>query len=165
MIKKVAVIALVIVASLSIAGCTSNSTSSPTPTPATDLSSDLTKAVESVNFIMERPFTKSINERGNDVYKGVGRNSTSPGSASVTLVYEVTKSQNESKKVYDEAVATKLKEGYTADPSQAAMYKARNPNVKEVWIGSSGTKDFLCFYDYDTNFFNSWEVLQQSKSS
>jgi hypothetical protein len=179
MIKKVAVIvALVMIASLSVAGCTVGlpSTSSPTPTPTpipastpvptpVDYSSALTKSVESTNFIMERPFTKSASERGNDVYKGVGRNSTNPGSASVTLVFEVTKSQSEAKKVYDGAVATKLNEGYTANPSQAANYKAHNPGVTEVWAGSSGTKGFLCYYDYNTAIFNSWEVIQQSKAS
>jgi len=116
-LKLVAVIVVLVVASLLVAGCTVGlpSTSSPTPTPTptptatTDYSSILTKDAESSNFIMERAYTKSTNERGNDVYKGVGRNATLPGSTSVTLVTELTKSEAEAKQVYDKGVMVTLR--------------------------------------------------------
>ena len=173
--KSIATIAvlLLVVASLSVAGCTvsptgtSSPTPSPTPTPnptPVDYSSALTKASESANFIMERPFTKSVNERGNDVYKGVGRNATNPGSPSVTLVKEVTKSQTEAKTVYDKAVATKLNEGYIADPTGAAAWKPSGcPDCIAVWMGSKGNSGFLCHYLYDYTV-NGWLVVEQSAS-
>jgi len=110
-IGEIVVLSLVVV-SILISGCTviSPSTSTPSPTssptvttptltPSTDYSSELTKYYEAGTAIMERPFTKSINERGNDVYKGVGRNATMPGAGSVTIVVEFTKSQAEAKAV------------------------------------------------------------------
>lgn len=156
--QLLAIIVLVMIASLSVAGCTVGfpSTSSPTPTqtattptPSADLSSYLTNASESGNFIMERPFTKSINERGNDVYKGVGRNATLPGSSSVTVVVEVTKSQAEAKQLHDSQVSGKLSEGYTPDPTAAAKYQANNPGTVAAWAGTYGADNFLCYYYYD----------------
>jgi hypothetical protein len=150
MIKKVVFIALVIVASLLVAGCTFPiSTSSPTPTPTptptatptpvVDFSSVLTSKVESGNFIMTRSFTKSTNIQGHDVYKGVGRNATLSGSKEVTLVFELTDTKTEAKQVYDKIVATKLNEGYTLNPTVSAAKKAQSPNWVEVWYGTSGS--------------------------
>ena len=79
-----------------------------TPNPPADYSSFLTSSWESGSFIIERAFTKSINERGNDVYKGIGRNASKPGSKSVTIVIELTKSKNESKQLYDRYVSLRL---------------------------------------------------------
>jgi len=161
MIKKTpAIIALILVASLSVAGCTvgPSSTSSPTPTstptstttsapiqaPA-DYSSALTAQYESYGLTMERPFTKSTNARGNDVYKGVGRNATVPGSPSVTIVIEKTKSKAEAKSVYNATIAAKLKEGYKANRTLAATYKATKA-YEEVWVGNHSVNWFMCNY-------------------
>ncbi len=170
-LKSITAIAvlLLVVASLLVTGCTTSTTSttSPTPTPTpiptpVDYSSALTNASESTNFIMERPFTKSINERGNDVYKGVGRNATNPSSHSVTLVKEVTKSQTEAKTVYDDAIATKLKEGYTPAPEEAAAWKPSGcPDCVAVWMGYKGNSGFFCLYGYDYTV-NGWLVTEQS---
>jgi hypothetical protein len=110
---------------------------------------------------MKRPYTKSINERGNDVYKGVGRNATLPGSHSVTLVTEVTKSETEAKQVYDKAVNEKLANGYTIYSDLTARYKASNPDYKAAWVGSSGQNEFACTYYY-SYVVDSWVVEQQS---
>jgi hypothetical protein len=169
MIKKVAVIALVIVASLSLAGCTFPiSTSSPTPmptptptatpTPVVDYSSVLTKQNEAGVGIMERPFTKSTNERGNDVYKGVGRNASKPGSKSVIWVIELTKSQAEAKQLYDKYVAQRLNEGYTPRPDWVAGW-----NHPGAWAGvqySSGNQ-FTVFYRYNSAV-NSWDITTET---
>jgi hypothetical protein len=173
MIKKVAVIALVIVASLSIAGCTvglpSTSSPSPTPTPTpvptpVDYSSKLTSVVESGNFIMTRPFTKSTNSRGNDVYKGVGRNATMSGSKDVTLVFELTNSKTEAKRIYDEIIASKLREGYTLDSTELSKIKA-STHWDEVWFGRYGSSWFECSYAYDYGpEIPYWTVTQQSSS-
>jgi hypothetical protein len=172
MIKKVAVIALVIVASLSLAGCTfpistSSPTPTPTPTPTTtptpvvDYSSTLTSKVESGNFIMTRPFTKSTNAQGHDVYKGVGRNATLSNSPEVTLVFELTKTQTAAKQVYDKIVATKLNEGYTLNPKVSADKKAQSSTWVEVWYGTYGSNWFQCSYGYGPEV-PSWMVTQQS---
>jgi hypothetical protein len=168
--KLLAIIVFVMIASLSVAGCTVGfpSTSSPTPTstptPSTDYSSYFTNASESTNFIMEQPFMKSINERGNDVYKGVGRNATLPGSSSVTLVVEVTKSEAEAKQVYDSQVSGKLSEGYTPNPTGAATFQANNPGIIAAWEGTYGAGNYLCYYYYDYTI-NAWLSYQQSFSS
>lgn len=175
MIKKAPVIvALILIASLSAAGCTVGlpSTSSPTPTSTTtstpiqtpaDYSSALTRQLESYNFIMEQPFTKSTNTRGNDVYKGVARNATVPGSKNVTFVIEKTKSKAEAKNVYNATVAAKLKEGYKANRTDAAAYKATKA-YEEVWVGNYSRLWFMC--NYGQNYIlHGWAFTQESYGS
>ena len=152
--KAPAIVALILIASLSAAGCTVGlpSTSSPTPTSTTtstttsapiqtpaDYSSALTRQYESYNIVMEQPFTKSTNARGNDVYKGVGRNATVPGSENVTFVIEKTKSKAEAKNVYNATVAAKLKEGYKANSTKAAAYKLRKRTKRYGWVTTVAT--------------------------
>jgi len=170
--KKLLVISmLVIVGSLSVAGCISSSTApSPSPTsaaitpmPSADYSSYFNKFFEGGNAIMVQPFTKSTNERGNDVYKGVGRNATLPGSSSVTTVVELTKSEAEAKQVRDSQVSEKLNEGYTSDATSAATWQANNPGTVAVWAGSYGANEFLCYYQYDYTI-NGWLSVDQSFS-
>jgi len=174
--KLLAIIVLILIATLSVAGCTVGvrSTSSPTPTPTTaptvttptpavDYSSILTKQNEGGAGIMERPYTKSTSERGNDVYKGVGRNATLPGSHSVTLVIELTKLETEAKQVYDKAVNDKVSEGYTVDSVSIAKYKANNPGTIDAWMGTYGMNVFVCSY-YDYYSVHGWAVQQQSFS-
>jgi hypothetical protein len=171
MIKKVAAVVLVMIASLFVAGCTTNTTSpTPTPTPSptstpkptpTDYSSALTEQYESFNFTMEQPFTRSTNARGNDVYTGVG--STAPGSPRVTIVIEKTKSKAEAKSVYNATVAAKLKEGYKFNRTNTAAYKNTSA-YEEVWVGNSGANWFLCSYRYDI-IVHGWIVIQQSPAS
>jgi hypothetical protein len=159
--KLLAIIVFAMIASLSVAGCTVGlpSTASPTPTPtpsststsSTDLSSYFQNYFESGNSIIERPFTKSTNERGNDVYKGVGRNASLPGSKSVTIVVEVTKSEAEAKQVHDSQVSEKLNQGYTPDPTDAAQWQTNNPGTVAVWIGYYGDSYYNCYYIYDVH--------------
>jgi hypothetical protein len=85
-----AIVAIVILASLSVVGCVNNTnTASPSPTAAAtsptpaanaDYSSYFGTAWTSGNAIVMQPFTKGTNERGNDVYKGVTRNASLPAS-------------------------------------------------------------------------------------
>jgi hypothetical protein len=179
MIKKApAIVALILVASLSAAGCTVSlpGTSSPSPTSTTtstttstatstpaDYSSALTKQLESYNFIMERPFTMSTNARGNDVYTGVGRNATVPGSENVTFVIEKMKSKAEAKNVYNATVAAKLKEGYKANNTSAAAYKATKA-YEEVWVGNHSANWFMCNYGQNL-ILHGWAFSQESFSS
>jgi hypothetical protein len=159
------IVLLLVVASISVAGCSppiASPSPSPTPTAAptiatpTDYSSVFASSVESGNFIVTRPFTKSTNERGNDVYKGVGRNATLSGSKDVTLVFELTGTKAEAKQVYDKVVATKIKEGYTPD---ASITVSRNHEA--FWVGTYGSNWVYCAYGYGPEV-PSWTVLQQS---
>jgi RecA-family ATPase len=179
MIKKApAIVVLILVASLSAAGCTASlpGTSSPSPTSTTtstttstatsmpaDYSSALTKQYESYNFIMERPFTMSTNARGNDVYTGVGRNATVPGSENVTFVIEKMKSKAEAKNVYNTTVAAKLKEGYKANNTSAAAYKATKA-YEGVWVGNHSANWFMCNYGQNL-ILHGWAFSQESSSS
>jgi len=174
-LKPITAILLLVLASLLISGCTvttpftssptptvTPTATTPTPTPILDHSSDLTTAFESGNFIMERPFTKSINERGNDVYKGVRRNVTASDAPSVTVVIEFTKSEAQAKTVYDNAVALKKNQGYVLDASLTAYGKANCPQCKDLWEGTYNLYDvFTCQYDYVPHF-QSWLVTQQT---
>jgi hypothetical protein len=180
--KAPLIVALILVASLSAAGCTGSlpSTSSPTTTSSTtstttstttkttaDYSSTLTELYESFNLTMVRPFTKSTNARGNDVYTGVGRNATVPGSSNVTFVIEKTKSKAEAKNVYNATVAAKLKEGYKANRTQAATYKATSA-YEEVWVGNYSAKWFVCNYGQNSDvglILHGWAVTQESSGS
>ncbi len=84
---------------------------------------------------MTRAFTKSTSERGNDVYKGVARNATTPETNTWTIVIELTTSKAEAKQLYDQTVAQKINEGYTIQPVRIALEKAEEPFLTEVWVG------------------------------
>ncbi|MDD1726002.1 MAG: hypothetical protein LUQ34_03885 [Euryarchaeota archaeon] len=184
MIKATVIIALILVASLSAAGCaglpstsspttpmttsmtTSTATSTTTKTSA-DYSSALTELYKSYNLTMVQPFKKSTNARGNDVYTGVGRNATVRGSPNVTFVIEKTKSKAEAKSVYNVTIAAKLKEGYKANSTRAATYKATSA-YEEVWVGNYSTYWFMCNYGQKSDpalILHSWTVTQESHSS
>jgi hypothetical protein len=126
-----------------------------TPNPPADYSSYLTSSWESGSFIIERAFTKSISERGNDVYKGIGRNASKPGSKSVTIVIELTKSKNESKQLYDNYVGLRLSEGYAPRPDWGVG--------PDNWVGQqySSGYEFRVSYDYRYDIL-SWEVTMQA---
>jgi hypothetical protein len=116
---------------ISLWGC--NQT--PTYAPPADLSSYFNTQYESGNAIMTRAFTKSTSERGNDVYKGVARNATTPETNTWTIVIELTTSKAEAKQLYDQTVAQKINEGYTIQPDRIALEKAEEPFLTEVWVG------------------------------
>lgn len=139
---------------------TPNPTSSPTPEPTlkgpTDLSSYFDGAFESGNSIVERPFTKSINSRANEVYKGITRNASLPESFKTTVVIELTASQSEAKQLYDQMVAQKIKEGYTARTDWISSVKATEPILTNAWGGQlHGSGQFIIKYYYNGDI-SSW---------
>lgn len=107
---------------------------------------------------MTQPFTKSTNDRGDDVYKGIARNSSLPESAGMTIVAELTNSQDAAMSLYNQTVAQKINEGFSARPDYAAAYKAEFPYVTEVWVGVSQQtgQQFYVLYYYDSNVSPSW---------
>jgi hypothetical protein len=175
--KLLAIIVIVILASLSVAGCTVGvpSTSSPTPTatptptptstpiPApVDYSSSFNKNFEGAGAIMERPFTKSTNQRGNDVYKGITRNTALAESSKMTTVVELTKSQAEAKQLYDQTIAQKLSEGFIVNHAWIAQAKAADPGQTDIWAGSSSAgQQFYAAYGY-ISYVYSWTFMTES---
>jgi hypothetical protein len=166
--RFLAVMVLVMIASLSVVGCVTNpSMSSPTPTAtptATDYSSYLNKGFTSGNAIVVQPFTKGTNERGNDVYKGITRNASLPASEATTTVIELTQSQADAKQLYDQTVAQKTTEGFTLQPDAVAYGKAEFPYVTEMWVGqqsASGQAFYIEYYN-DSNVSPSWLFITEA---
>ena len=114
-------------------------------------------------MIVERQFTKSTNERGNDVYMGVMRNATlSQSNAGVTTVMELTKSQAEAKQLYDKYVADKLNEGFTPRQDWIAAMKASDTgNYTNIWVGQNGLQQFYVLYRYNPAVI-SWELTTEA---
>jgi hypothetical protein len=111
---------------------------------------------------MERPFTKSTNDRGNDVYKGITRNASAPQSYKYTTVIELTKSESEAKRLHDQLVSQKQNEGFTLRSDWVAQYTAQFPFYKDVWMGQYGSQNFQVMYVYEYSPANSWALITQS---
>jgi hypothetical protein len=102
------------------AGCTANIaptvTTSSTPTPTPDYTNYF-----NTDFVHKRPndvwsvaqnFTRSKNERGNDVYFGVIRNESYTPKYELTMTIEIAKSKDEAKQIYSQTVISKANDGY-----------------------------------------------------
>jgi len=63
--------------------------------------------------------------RGNDVYRGVIRNASQPGSKSTTIVIELTKSNDQAKQLFDSEVAAKTSAGYAYNSAFTTSWIAR----------------------------------------
>jgi hypothetical protein len=101
--------------------------------------------------------------RGNDVYKGVTRNTSLPESSEETIVIELTTSQAQAKQLYDQTVAQKINEGFTPRPDFAAATKAQFPYYTEVWGGQQNGLQFYVMYYSDSNVSPSWLFMTQSQ--
>jgi hypothetical protein len=133
-------------------------------TRSADLSSYFDKAFEAGNAIIERPFTQSTNERGNDVYKGVGRNASLSEHASMTTVVELAKSKAEAKQLYDQTLAQKVGEGFTVNPNWIAQAKAQLFSyVTDFWTGQnySTGQQVTVFYYYNSEI-TSWVLVTET---
>ena len=132
--------------------------SAGTSLPA-DYSSYYNRLWEGSGMIVDRPFSKSTSVRGNDVYMGIIRNATQPQAVGITTVEELTKSQNESKQLYDQYIASRLNEGFTLRPDWVARLNASGYN--EVWSGQNGAHEFTVMYRYFPPV-QSWEVTTEA---
>jgi hypothetical protein len=149
----------VLLALFVVAAAFSGSTQSGSTQGATDYSSYFNTLFSGGTMMIKEPFTKGTSESGNDIYKGVTKNSSAVGNYAYTTTVELTQSQADAKTVYDTTVAQKLNGGFTAMPNEAASYKA-NAQVPyvEVWVGQSATTGDLVYVMYwqDTNVQPSW---------
>jgi hypothetical protein len=134
-------------------------------TPTTDYSRYFDTWFGSGNAIMMRPFTKSTNERGNDFYTGVMRNSSLSERYAVTVVVELTKSKDQAKLLYDQTVAQKQNEGFVARPDWIAQVKGEFPYLAEDWEGQqySSEQTISVSYHYDS-YPSSWLFCTQAGS-
>jgi hypothetical protein len=148
--KMVAIIALVIVASLSVAGCTTNKTSST----VNDYSSFYNKAWTDV--VIEKPFYKNTSVRGNDLYVGVIRNASGE-TYTGTISFEHVGSQAEAAHVYKETVASNINDGYVPN---AFNTSADYPTPIERWQGDNGNRHMYVAYYYSPDV-SSWVVEKQ----
>jgi hypothetical protein len=171
------IVLFVVIASLSLSGCISNNpttspspttytASSPTPTPTPMASSDFSSYFNTIysggTSMIKQQFTKGTSA-GNTVYKGVTKNSSATGNYQYTVVIELTQSQSVAKQLYDQTVAQKLSEGFTARPDIAASYKVVSPHITEVWVGQDLYTDrFYVMYNHDSNVSPSWLVTTEA---
>ncbi|MGZ4864866.1 MAG: hypothetical protein ACXV7G_09655 [Halobacteriota archaeon] len=178
MIKKIAiVIFIVLIASLSIAGCTSSTPTTESASPVAQASNTATQAQNSDlssyfsqtyfgsggTTIIEKPFTKSVSYRGNDVYTGVVRRTDRPIGAGFTAVIELAKTKADAKKLFNSAVTKAQGEGYTYRPDWVAQLQNEEDATpaNEMWCGSYGHYDKTVYYEYDSAA-NSWLVVTES---
>jgi hypothetical protein len=169
--KTLAIIAILMLASLSVVGCvtyTNTTSSSPTPTAPTatptanaDYSSYYNTYWQGSGGVVTQPFTKATNVRGNDIYTGILKNATLSNAPAMTYVMELTKSEAQSKQVYDNYIAAKLNEGFTVRSDWVAQWKAEPNDYKDIWIGQNGLQQFYVMYRYNSNV-GSWEVTTEA---
>jgi hypothetical protein len=132
--------------------------SSPTPTvkPTTaDYSSYFTSAFTGGGYVVAQPFVKSTNDRGNDVYQGIIKNTSS--GFQYKSVIELTQSSSDAKQLFDQTVAQKTNEGFVNQPDWVAFYRARYPDYTDVWIGKQGGQ-YVNIYSYYDSGASSWLV-------
>jgi hypothetical protein len=108
--------------------------------------------------MVKQPFAKSTSMRGNPIYKGANKNSSAIGNYQYTTVLELVQSKADAKQLYDQTVALKLGEGFTARPDLAASYKAGFPQNVEVWVGQQSGNLYYIEYYNDHNVAPPWIV-------
>ncbi len=138
------------VVTTNLSGVPSPSGASASAKPSADYSSYFTTDFENGNSTVTQPFTKSTNERGDDVYTGITRN---PSGTPWTTIVELTKSQTDAKQLYDQTVAQKQSEGFVLRSDWVATAKAQNPSITEVWEGQQYSSGLGCYaeYEYDSH--------------
>ena len=140
----------------------SGASASASPTSTADYSSYFDTAFVNGNSTVTQPFTKSTNERGDDVYTGITKNPSA--SSTMTTVVELTKSEAGAQQLYNQTVAQKQSEGFTLRSDWVATTKARNPSIIEDWEGqqSSTGQQFDVWYLYDSHVV-SWLFVTEAQ--
>lgn len=158
-----------------VAGCTTNIsptvTPSSTPTPTPDYSKAFNKQFthNETNDVwtVAQNFTKSKNERGNDVYFGVIRNESYKPKYELTVTIEIAKSNDEAKQLYSQAVINKANDGYIPYTAMRNHYPEAMPmqnNYPEgdSWYGNKGPLMALINYYQSATVDGQWVVSIQT---
>jgi hypothetical protein len=135
---------LLLVASLSIAGCT---------TAATDYSDYYNKYWEEAVVLTK--FSKDTSSAGNDRYMGVIRGASKQ--SSTTVVMEHADSQDKAAQLYKAAVAKAKSDGY----KERAFNKTAESYVVERWQGDMGFNSYISLRYYNNPDVKSWVFEKQ----
>ena len=136
---------------------------SASATPSADYSSYFDTAFVNAYSTVVQPFTKSTNERGDDVYTGIARNPSA--SSTMTTVVELTQSQAEAKQLYDQTVAQKQSEGFVLRSDWVGQMRTHYPNTAEIWTGQQSAygQEFDVLYQYESPIA-SWVFITETQS-
>lgn len=181
---KLAAAVVIIIASLSVAGCMSSNspnqnTDAPFTSPAQTMNPHPDYASVYGKIHVSRgdpsnggyrenvPFAKSTNARGNDVYSAVA------DQGRWVVAHELVKTKAEAQQIFNTSVTDKQKNGFTIDP--AGIDGIKNPPMSlmepppsreevqeevhyvDVWAGTLGSQQFSITYEYYPPV-NSWQV-------
>jgi len=161
-ITAIVVLLLLIVAALSVAGCTvttNNQSSTQTQSPS---GKTLTDSYASAGYDIVKPFTKSTNQYGNDVYTGVVKDNNSSHITPLehNFTIEVTKSKNETLERGAQLRDLYVKQGYDFSNISGGCNYASNSNDPQgthvgfqVMIGLGDPSSGACLVPYDFNQF------------
>ena len=159
MTRKVAMlVALIAIASLSMAGCTTTTTSTNTTTSprASDMATKLNDAFANQGIAIAVPFTQTTNQYGNAVYSGVVKANDTGATLSVhNITIEETKNRTDSEARFAAYVAQAQKAGYTpVTSSQGAWWGIIGQGgsiSKAATIGISEPNDTISLYRMNIN--------------
>ncbi len=115
--------------------------------------------------IVIRPFTSSVNERGNTVYNGVVRNTNESAGAEFTVAEELVPSKELAAQVYRDIVSSNTEGGFILRPDWVALWEhnaVSGEQYTELWIGQRGDQQVYVWYEYLTYPISSWTVTTES---
>ena len=170
------IVLLLVVASLSVAGCTvtktnnqsSTETQSPTPvyqikTAATNATSEaITDNYASNGYEIVKPFTIGANQYGNDVYMGVVRDNNSthltPYQHNVTI--ELMKNKTETKQRVSQLAAIYSKQGYEFPENTTGVFGGSDSTngAHEIFMGGCDPNT-VCLPGFSINPFSQFTVV------
>jgi len=157
--RKVALlVALIAIASLSVAGCTTTTTSTNTTTSprASDMATKLNDAFANQGIAIAVPFTQTTNQYGNAVYTGVVKANDTAATPSVhNITIEETKNRTDSEARFAAYVAQAQKAGYIPRTNtQGAWWGIIGQGgsiSKAATIGISEPNDTISLYRMNIN--------------
>ena len=162
--KLLAILGLVMVASLSIAGCTVTTTNNnssqnqvqfpPSGQGTSDVSKAITDNYASNGYEIVKPFVKATNQYGNVVYTGVvnDANAThlSPYQHNVTI--ELMKNKTETKQRVSQLAATYSQQGYAFPANMTGTYvESDSTGAHEILMGGCDPNT-ICLSGLSTPF-------------
>ncbi len=162
--KLLAILGLVMIASLSIAGCTVTTTNSnssqnqvqfpPSGQGTSDVSKAITDNYASNGYEIVKPFVKATNQYGNVVYTGVVNDATathlSPYQHNVTI--ELMKNKTETKQRVSQLAAIYSQQGYAFPANMTGTYvESDSTGAHEILMGGCDPNT-ICLSGLSTPF-------------
>jgi len=150
------IVALIAIASLSIAGCTTTTTNTTTSPSSSDMAAKLNDAFANQGIAIVGPFAQTTNQYGNAVYSGVVKENDTAATPSVhNITIEETKNSTDSAARFAADVAQAQKAGYTpVTNTQGAWWGIIGQGgsiSKAATIGISEPNDTISLYRMNIN--------------